>query len=218
MTAAPAPELIQRLAAVLRPAAQHLGIAVDPLLPALAQFAAELLRWNERINLTGARDLETLAREHLADALALVPALPAAPARWIDVGSGAGLPGLVLALARPDLEAVLLEPIEKRRAFLASTVRALGLANVTLLSGRLEDHLRAGGGAGAYDLAVARAVFPLLEWLQRGRALLRSSGVLVGLEGSTQGPLPPDAERLPYDVGLGPRAIIRVRSPRATGD
>jgi 16S rRNA (guanine527-N7)-methyltransferase len=117
----------------------------------------------------------------------------------------------VLALARRDLEAVLLEPIEKRRAFLASIVRAHGLTHVSVRGERLEEHLLTGGGAGAYDLAVARAVFPLPEWLERGRALLRPGGALLGLEGSAQSPLPPGAERIPYDVGLGPRAIIRLR-------
>lgn len=195
---------------LLEPAATRLGVPIEPFISKLAAYAGELLRWNERINLTGARSLETLAREHLADALALVPLLPPAPARWIDVGSGSGLPGIVLALARPELSAVLLEPSEKRRAFLAAALRSLDLANVSLVSQRVSEHLEM-GSAGTYDLAVSRAVFPLPGWLALGIRLVKPGGTVLGLEGSARGDLPATAERLPYDVGLGPRAIIRVR-------
>lgn len=202
----------EQLRELLAPMAAQLGVSPLPFLGDLAVFAAELLRWNERINLTGARDLETLAREHLADALALIAALPPAPACWVDVGAGAGLPGVVLALARRDLRAVLLEPAEKRRAFLAATVRLLGLSNVEVIGDRIERHLETGGAA-AYDLAVSRAVFPLSEWLVLGRRLVKPGGTVLGLEGSAQISLPAGAERMPYDVGLGTRAIVRVRLP-----
>ena len=139
-----------------------------------------------------------------------MPLLPAAPARWIDVGSGSGLPGIVLALARRELNAVLLEPSEKRRAFLGAALRSLGLRNVSASSQRVSEHL-ATGGAGAYDLAVSRAVFALPEWLSLGLRLVKPGGTVLGLEGSARVALPPDAERLPYDLGLGPRAIVRLR-------
>lgn len=202
-------DVMHALHALLAPTATRLGVALQPLLPPMCAYAQLLLQWNQRINLTGARDLETLAREHLADALALVPLLPAAPARWIDVGTGAGLPGVVLAIARPDLQGVLLEPREKRRSFLSSAIRTLRLERVSVIGDRVLDHA-AGAGAAGYDLAVSRAVLPLQDWLSVGRGLIKPGGVLLGLEGSTPVPLPLGAERLPYDIGLGPRAIIRV--------
>jgi 16S rRNA (guanine527-N7)-methyltransferase len=203
-------ERASALRSLLAPAAVRLGVAVEPFVAELAVYADELLRWNERINLTGARSLETLAREHLADSLALVPLLPAAPARWIDVGAGSGLPGIVLALARRELSAVLLEPSEKRRAFLAATLRSLGLTNVRVVGQKVLEHLEK-GGAGAYDLAVSRAVFPLPEWLSVGVQLVVPGGTVLGLEGSARVDLPAEVERLPYDLGLGPRAIVRIR-------
>lgn len=199
-----------RLLELVGPAAQRFGVPLEPIASQLAAFAETLLQWNQRINLTGARSLEALAREHIADALAVVPHLPAAPARWIDVGSGAGLPGIVLALARPDLSGVLLEPIEKRRAFLAAVARLLRLARVEVVGERAEEHL-ARGGSHAYDLAVSRAVFALPDWLALGPRFVAPGGVLLGLEGASQTSLPPGAERLPYDIGLGARALIRVR-------
>ncbi len=198
------------LARELAKPAATFGLDLGPLAEPLARFASSLLRWNDRINLTGARDAETLVREHIADAFALVPHLPEGPARWLDVGSGAGLPGLVLAVARRDLAGVLLEPMEKRSVFLASAVRELALQRVTVLRERAQDHLRR-GGEHSYDVAFARAVFPLPEWLEIGPKLVRPGGVVLGLEGAARTQLPPSAQRLPYDIGSGPRAIVRIQ-------
>ena len=199
-----------RLAEFLRPAGESFGVDVRAALGALTSYADALLRWNLRVNLTGARDLETLAREHLADAFAVAPHLPET-GPWVDVGTGGGLPGMVLAILRRDLHAVLIEPLQKRRAFLTVVARDLDLRNVRVIGERLDQHL-AQGGRGAYELAVSRAVFPLGEWLERGRPLVRTGGgIVLGLEGSTQHELPPDATRLPYEIGYGKRAIICIR-------
>jgi 16S rRNA (guanine527-N7)-methyltransferase len=208
LSAAHAPE--ERLRAILSPAARSLGISLgDAMLGSLSRFASLLLAWNARINLTGAHDLETLAREHLADALALVSHLPAAGS-CVDVGSGAGLPGLVLAICRPDLRFQLLEPSQKRRAFLAAVVRDLGIGNVTISAERLGAHARRVGAA--YDFAVSRAVFELPTWLATGRGLVRPGGAIAGLAGREFPPgVPTTAETHPYDVGAGSRAIVLVR-------
>lgn len=204
--AAPAdPRFLDRL---LRAPAARFAIDSASVAEPLARYAALLLGWNRRINLTGARNLETLAREHIADAFAIAPHLPAA-GRCIDVGSGAGLPGLVLAVVRPDLAFELLEPLQKRRAFLAAARRELVLSNVSISAARLEEHLER--EAGAYELAVSRAVFPLEQWLTVGARLVRPGGLVVGLAGGT----PPEisgAEAYPYDLGAGPRAVVIVRS------
>ena len=175
---------------------------------ALFRFARLLEVWNARVNLSGARDLETLAREHLADALALVPHLPG-QGTCIDVGSGGGLPGVVLATLRRDLQFVLLEPSQKRAAFLAAAARELCLANVSLCRDRLDEHLAK--ASGRYDFAVARAVFPLDVWLEKGAGLLRTGGTLIGLAGGDLPDPAPGAVAIRYDVGAGPRTIVRVR-------
>ncbi len=204
-----APGASDRLGALLGPALRALSLELPAeRLRSLGIYAARLLEWNQRINLTGARELETLATEHIADALALVGHLPRA-GRCIDVGSGAGLPGLILAMVRPDLEITLLEPIQKRRSFLAAMVRELGLSRVTLCADRLEEHTRSEGES--YDFAVARAVFPLAEWLPAGARLVRQGGIVVGLAGGGVEGVPPGAEIHRYDVGAGPRAVVVVR-------
>ena len=149
----------------------------------LARYASLVLEWGARINLTGAKTPEALADEHLADALALLPHLPAGPFSFVDVGSGAGLPGLVVALLRADASGRLLEPIGKKQAFLAHAIRELGLAGrISARAERLEDHLRA-GGKGAYDVAVSRAVWPVADWLERGLPLVKAGGLWIGLDG-----------------------------------
>jgi 16S rRNA (guanine527-N7)-methyltransferase len=202
-------ELSDRLHVLLGPAAARYGVDLAIAGRPLAIYAKHLLAWNRRINLTGARDLETLAAEHLADAFPVSPHLERG-ARCVDVGSGAGLPGVVLAIVRPDLEVVLLEPTQKRRAFLSSVLRELELAHATVVAERLEDHAH-GAGRSAYDAAMARAVLPLAEWLDVGRALVRRGGAVLGFAGSREEALPVGAARVAYDVGAGERAVVIVR-------
>jgi 16S rRNA (guanine527-N7)-methyltransferase len=201
--------LLDQVRALLAPAALRFGVELsDRLVASLALYARRLLEWNQQINLSGARDLETLTLEHLADALALAPHLPAT-GRCIDVGSGAGLPGIVLALLRSDLDWQLLEPLQKRRAFLNAVVRELELRNVTISADRLEEHASMQGGA--YDFAIARAVLPLPVWLAEGSRLVKSGGTVAGLAGGSPEHSPAGAVLLPYDAGSGPRTVVLVR-------
>jgi 16S rRNA (guanine527-N7)-methyltransferase len=176
----------------------------------LARYVGLLLAWNRRIRLTGARSAEAVVDEHVADALPLLTHLPASPCDLVDVGSGAGFPGLVLGILRPGLRCVLLEPVSKKQAFLATAVRELSLEGVHSLRERLEEHVRT---AARYDVAVSRAVWPAAEWLERGRPLVRPGGVVLGLEGATRGPLPEGAVRHPYQRGGRELAVLALRLP-----
>ena len=123
-----------------------LGIPRDPaLIERLWGYTSLLLRWNRTYNLTGARNEETLVREHLIDSLAAVPVLetrisqgPDRPFLLIDVGSGAGFPGIVIAIVHPDWPIALVEPIGKKAAFLRQAVAALGLTRTHPIADRLE--------------------------------------------------------------------------------
>jgi 16S rRNA (guanine527-N7)-methyltransferase len=192
----------------------ELGLVLAPaLVERLARYAELVLDWGARINLTGARTREALADEHLADALVVLPQLGARAFRFVDVGSGAGLPGLVLAIARADAKGVLLEPIRKKHAFLAHAVRELGLgARVEARAERLEAHL-AGGAAGTYDVAISRATWPAADWLGRGASLVRPGGRVLGFEGAEPGELPMGATRHPYVLGGRRRALVILAPP-----
>jgi 16S rRNA (guanine527-N7)-methyltransferase len=201
------------LEARLAEPAHGLGVSVPPeAFAPLARYVGLVLDWGARINLTGAHTPEALADEHLADALALLRHLPAGPFSFVDVGSGAGLPGLVIALLRADATGTLLEPVGKKHAFLAHAIRSLGLAGrVTARAERLEAHLEAGGRA-AYDVAVSRAVWPAADWSQRGLPLLAPGGVLLGLEGAAAGAPPPGCERHPYELARLRRSVLVRRA------
>lgn len=117
------------------------GAAPDAALPAAARDALwvhfeELRRWAPKIDLIGPGTAGEVPERHFAESLAALPWLPAGAARLVDLGSGAGFPGLVLAAARPDLEVVLVEPRERRRAFLAAVARRGGL-RVEILGARV---------------------------------------------------------------------------------
>lgn len=193
-------------------AERELGVEFSlAALEPLARYAGLVLEAGTRMNLTGARTPEAIADDHLADALALLPHLPGRAFRYVDVGSGAGFPGVVIGVLRPDATGVLLEPTRKKQAFLAHAIRSLGLADrLEARAERLEQHLAAGRG-GLYDLAVARAVWPAAQWVELGLPLLAPGGVVLGLEGASTGALPEGAERHPYRLGGRSRAVVSRR-------
>lgn len=142
---------------------------------AIRSFLALVTEWGPRVDLTAARDARELVDLFLADAALLAEAAGEAPtARWVDVGSGAGAPGMVLALLAPELQVTLVEPRAKRAAFLRTAIGALRLGRVELLPRRSEA-LPSGG----FDVAVSRATFPPAEWLREGARLAPRVWVLL---------------------------------------
>jgi 16S rRNA (guanine527-N7)-methyltransferase len=122
----------------------HLDLE-DSIVDHLLRYCQELQKWSKRINLIAREtSVADILEKHFLDSLLLLPVLQRAgqvPASLLDVGSGAGFPGLVLAIARPDLAVTLLEPRQKRTAFLRHIVRTLALDNVQIREARLEaDH------------------------------------------------------------------------------
>lgn len=145
----------------------------------LRQFAALLLRWNERINLTGARTIEAVVGEHMADAVAMTTVVREGVS-VVDVGSGGGLPALPFAILRPTCQLTLVEPRGKRAAFLRTAVRELRLPKVSVLEERLED-LEPGtpGWAPPFAAASSRATFAPPDWLRLASPLVSPEGVIV---------------------------------------
>jgi 16S rRNA (guanine527-N7)-methyltransferase len=131
--------------------------------------------------LIGPREVPRLWDRHLLNCAVLTEALPPGE-RVADVGSGAGLPGLVLAILRPDLELVLLEPLLRRTVFLTEMAQTLELPNVTVRRARAQDcpDLR-----GAFDVVTARAVAPLPKLLDWSLPLVRDGGRLLALKGES---------------------------------
>ena len=197
---------------ILRSDAAALGVDLsDEAAAHFDKYLALLNRWSASVNLVGTRDPDEIARFHLADSLAILPHLGGAR-RVVDVGSGAGLPGAALAIARPDLEVTSLEPVHKKHAFLAAVRRELGLTGFTPLAERDEQH-RSAAAFQPYDLAVSRATWAIPEWLERGVLLVRPGGRVLGMEGREQHDLPSGATRHPYQLGDRSRAIVVLDLP-----
>lgn len=168
----------------------------DNQIAALSSYAALLLNWSARINLTAARTIEVLVTEHFPDAFALAGKL-AAPARAIDVGSGGGLPAIPLALLCPGLTVELCEPIAKKVAFLRTAVRELGLSSrVSVRATRGEALAKEiAGGARAFDVALSRATLAPEKWLSLGMRLVRPGGRVFVLAAADALPDHPERER-----------------------
>ncbi|GMA57321.1 16S rRNA m(7)G-527 methyltransferase [Alicyclobacillus sacchari] len=157
----------------------------------LSQFAryyAMLVDWNERINLTGIVDRDEVYIKHFYDSLA-VSNLPLwqemvrRGARAIDIGSGAGFPGIPLAIAYPNMSFVLCDALQKRIHFLQAVCSDLGLNNVACIHGRSEDMGRDSALRGAFDVALARAVARANVLMEYMAPFLKSGGVGICYKG-----------------------------------
>jgi 16S rRNA (guanine527-N7)-methyltransferase len=148
-----------------------------PALPVAKRYVALLAGPGVERGLVGPREPSRLWTRHLLNCAALAEFVPPSAA-VLDVGSGAGLPGIPLALARPDLAVTLLEPMARRAAFLEEIVRELGLATVQVRRGRTDDV-----ASGSIGVAVARAVAPLGRLVTMTMPLLRPGGRLIALKG-----------------------------------
>jgi len=191
------------------------GSVFGPAVDAAAEYARLLATEGTVRGLIGPREVPRLWERHLLNSAAIASLVPVG-SRVVDVGSGAGLPGIPLALVRPDLTVTLLEPLARRVAFLTECVRRLGLERVTVVRGRAEEGpiRRQLGGA---DVVTARAVAPLDKLAGWCLPLLRPGGLLLAMKGSTAaaelaatGPLPGAADALVTQAGDPPATVIVV--------
>lgn len=149
-------------------------------LPLIEAYAASLATDGVVRGLIGPREAPRLWDRHLLNCAVLGDAIP--PGVTVcDVGSGAGLPGLVLAIARPDLQLTLLEPLLRRTTYLTEVADELGLSNVEVLRGRAEEQ----HGKQRFDVVTSRAVAPLGRLLTWSMPLVAPDGALVAMKGSS---------------------------------
>jgi 16S rRNA (guanine527-N7)-methyltransferase len=149
----------------------------------LELYINSLLTATEEFNLTAIRNREEAWERHILESLRVVPLLGNGT-RLIDVGTGGGIPGMVLAIARPDIEVTLLEATTKKAAFLERTAIALGLTNVRVCAERAEDAAKVGARhRETFDIVTARAVAPLRVLLELTIPFLKPSGLFVAVKG-----------------------------------
>jgi 16S rRNA (guanine527-N7)-methyltransferase len=162
--------------------AKHFSLSLtEAQLNAFAQYSQELIAWNQRVNLTRITEPEEIAVKHFLDSLSVCLALPNLPPDFslIDVGSGAGFPGLPLKIALPDIRLTLLESTSKKTAFLQHIVDTLNLNAVTILTARAEEAGQQSTYREQYDVALARAVSALPTLAEYTLPLVKMGGLVI---------------------------------------
>jgi 16S rRNA (guanine527-N7)-methyltransferase len=176
-----------------------------PAFSAIATLVAMLEREGVERGLIGPHELGKLWERHALNSAAAVPFLPTT-GRLIDVGTGAGFPGLVLAAMRPDQEVVLVEPMERRTLWLAEVVAACGLANVVVTRARAEDLVGVLSGRGV----TARAVAPLDRLARWTLPLLEPGGTLVAIKGRRAAEELANARRVLRTLGAASSEVLEA--------
>ena len=167
----------------------------------LLEYLALLQKWNGVYNLTAIRQPEQMVSNHLLDSLAVLPHLW--PQRWLDVGCGAGLPGVVLALMRPEWSFTLLDSNSKKTGFVQQAVIELGLCNVEVRCERVEQWQ----AEQKFDGIVSRAFAEAADFVGLTRHLLAEGGHWAAMKGVPEQEL----ERLPEDVSV--EKVITLQVP-----
>jgi 16S rRNA (guanine527-N7)-methyltransferase len=158
-----------------------LGLALNATQrAALTAYLALLAKWNKTYNLTAIREPQRMITHHLLDALAVVPHLPATPGlRILDVGSGGGVPGIPLAIARPDAHVVMIDSNHKKATFLVQAAIELKLPNIESQAVRVEDFLP----ALPFDIVISRAFSDLGAFASVAARHLAPQGQMFAMKG-----------------------------------
>ena len=143
----------------------------------LLQYLVLLNKWNVAYNLTAVRDLESMITRHLLDSLAILPWIKGN--RILDVGTGAGLPGIPLAIAKPEIQVVLLDSNGKKIRFLNEVKRQLNLKNIEIVQVRVENYHPSQG----FDTVLSRAFSSLSQMIHWTRHLIAKDGIWLAMKG-----------------------------------
>lgn len=182
------------------------------------KFFQMVIETNKSFNLTAIIDEEEFAVKHLIDSLTCLKAVDIKKgARVLDVGAGAGFPGIPLVICRPDLHLTMLESTEKRVKFLNMAISGLALKNVEALHGRAEDFGRKKIFRASYDVVVSRAVAPLAVLAEYCLPPLREGGVFIAMKGPKTQDEIKSAENALFILGGVVKGIVEIQLPY-TGD
>jgi 16S rRNA (guanine527-N7)-methyltransferase len=175
----------------------------------LLDYVALLAKWNAVYNLTAIRDPRQMLIQHILDSLAIVPTLSKrGPSSALDVGSGGGLPGIVMAIVMPDWQVTLNDIVHKKTAFQSQAKLQLGLSNLSVVTGHVET-LRPGVEVPfLFDVIVSRAFAELSDFVTLARHLVAENGRIWAMKG-----VRPDAEIARLPSGAEVRSIERLQVP-----
>jgi 16S rRNA (guanine527-N7)-methyltransferase len=179
---------------------RHLGFESDKVIQQFLRYRQELLDWNTRMNLTAIKDPEEVLLLHFLDSLSLLTVYDKPHARVLDIGSGAGFPGLPLKIVCPQWHVTLLEATGKKVTFLQHVIETLELKDVVVVHGRAEELAHQHEYRAAFDLVTARAVASLSTLLEYAAPYCRVGGQIIF----------PKKGALEEELAQGKRAATRV--------
>lgn len=199
---------------LIREGARALGLRLNQdQVKSFLKLLELLKKWNKKINLTSITEDKDIVARHFLDSLSCVlSGKIKSSAKVVDIGSGAGFPGIPIKIAQPDIDLVLLDSLGKRVQFLIEVVKELDLKKTEVLHSRVEDFAR-GGARGAFDIALARAVGPLPVLLEYGLPLLREGGYLIVQKGKRAANESASAEAVAMMLGGSIEGIQEVAIP-----
>lgn len=202
----------------LRQGAAELGVALDSTAAErLLAYVALIARWNKVYNLTALRALDQMITHHVIDSLALIPPLRAVlghkaeePLRMLDVGSGGGMPGVMVATVCPGWQVTCVDAVAKKSTFIRQVSAELGLKNLSAVHSRVEQM------PGSFDIITSRAFASLADFVSLTRHLLNPDGLWVAMKGVEPfdeiAALPPDIEMFHVEhlqvPGVGARRCL----------
>ncbi len=200
----------EALATLLAQGVDELGLELsDTQLDKLLDYVALLGKWNAVYNLTAIRDPRQMLIQHILDSLSIVPHfIGREPSSVLDVGSGGGLPGIVLAIVLPTWTVTVNDIVHKKTAFQSQAKVELGLGNLSVVTGRVET-LKPGVEVPAkFDVIVSRAFAELADFVTLARHLVAEQGAIWAMKG-----LRPDGEIERLPAGAHVKQIIRLKVP-----
>jgi len=175
--------LSEDLAYTLKEGAKEIGVSLNQkMIQMFLVYLKELKEWNRKINLTSLKKDTHIVTKHFIDSLSLVPYLPL-KASLLDLGSGAGFPGIPVKIAKPSLEVTLLEAKRKKVSFQQYLISKLGLTGITAIQGRAESLKSENTSPFSFDIVTSRAFSRLERFLVLGKPFVRRGGHLVAMKG-----------------------------------
>ncbi|AKM30543.1 16S rRNA (guanine(527)-N(7))-methyltransferase [Pandoraea faecigallinarum] len=196
------------LATLLADGIRQLGLSIDAGQQArLLDYQMLLAKWNASLQMTSIRDPRQMVIKHLLDSLSILPRLDREPiSRVLDVGSGGGLPGVVLAIVRPDWQVTVNDIVHKKTAFLTQARATFKLTNLTVVTGRVESLVVGKEVPAPFDAIVSRAFAELSDFVTLARNLLAADGSFWAMKGVAA-----DSElSLPHGCELVERLALNV--------
>lgn len=193
----------KNLLRTLSEGAQAIGLSLGQKeLDLFAAYYRELLLWNRRINLVSERSAREIVIRHFIDSLTPAPWISRPDGLLIDLGSGAGFPGIPLGIVLSELQLVLVEASRKKTSFLSHIVRTLGLKRVTVVRERIEALIGQQALAGSFDTVLSRAAFKLPELVRMASFFLAPGGRLLAMKGPDCREEQEEAEKILATAGM----------------